>query len=285
MHFLISAVDTGLGRFSKEAISQQSLMELCVQDIPPTKRIAKVQTEMGDFFDIDKWFGVELNADGDVVKINWAMIGFANVNMAFFPSTVKRLILVGNELSGTVPWAELPDALEILGVALNSLEGSASFDQLPGCVKKISLIGNRFSGSLLLDCLPAATEAVTVSRNQFTGTVDLAHIPAGCLRIDASDNKLTGGVDVSMLPHGLESLNLSSNMLSGTLELTSLPAGLRNLNLKNNAFEGDICIGALHEKLVGIWISSKSKIRFVDGDGNLVRDVNRLHIERFDAEW
>lgn len=89
-------------------------------------------------------------------ELNLGLNQFSLLDMTGAPSTLQRLLLQNNELSGPLDLSELPPALTDLTVASNRFDGPVDLTSLPLTLTSLSLGSNNFRGPVNLTHLPNA---------------------------------------------------------------------------------------------------------------------------------
>mmetsp|Transcript_25699 Transcript_25699/g.40060 ORF Transcript_25699/g.40060 Transcript_25699/m.40060 type:complete len:218 (-) Transcript_25699:7-660(-) len=190
----VSAVDQPPGKFDVNSLSQQTLMELLIQDVYDKEPLC-IDDE--DPKDIRRWHGVTLNVKEEVVRIVWRGFDIS--------------------LSGTLDFRKLPPTVENVQVQRTDLEGTLDCSMLPQSIVIFGIQSNRFSGELDLTCLPKQLEHFCVQSNDFGGTLDLSSLPETLRRLDLSLNQSVGWTNFDMLPDAQVELNVVFTQLSGTV--------------------------------------------------------------------
>ena len=229
MLFLCIAADASIGRFDRNSLSDQTLMELFVEDLPEKEKY-RLQDEEDDFKDIAHWEMVKLNDFHRVTSIQTERELGGSLNFAYVPPLCLEIVAESASLLGTIETSALPDGLQLLSIRNNSLRGTFGFERLPQQMKYVDIYQNDFSGSAVLDNLPAALEDLDLSFNNFDGTVSL-----------------------DLLPQTLQTLNMSQNPLTGAFILRSPPASLDALWADNCAFSGTAVVHSQVKDIVFLW--------------------------------
>ena len=245
---LLSLIDpSALGRLDVTTMSQQALME-CLVASGADKSSATFYDDNGNFYPIEMWKGVRLDAHGDVVTICWS------------------------DISGTLPLRWLPDTTQTLQIYSNKAHASVDFQALPRCLRFFILHGVRVSGEVRLDGLPPHIEHIVAIDSGCTGEIALADIPETLSLIYITEHAMSridlrctaqgltiirlhygglhGTLDFRHSPPMLEMLNLGWNALSGALRFEGLSDTLERLYLNNNAFHGTLRLDYLLPALV-----------------------------------
>jgi len=144
---------------------------------------------------------------------------------------VTQLVLVGNNLNGTLP-ASLSNLTHLTALALQANAISGTLPALPATLQSINLATNTLSGTLPM--LPAGLTLLSISGNTLSGTIP--PLPATLIDIDVSGNALSGTIPA--LPANLQLFNANNNQLSGTIP--ALPATLTILGVANNQLTGNV---------------------------------------------
>mmetsp|Transcript_7516 Transcript_7516/g.11317 ORF Transcript_7516/g.11317 Transcript_7516/m.11317 type:complete len:216 (-) Transcript_7516:23-670(-) len=191
MHLLLVFSDPLVGRFDRDSLPPQALMELLLQNCSAKDSIIPVLSEINDIADGDS---LTTGDSREVVSIIWT----------------------ARNLDGSFPFVLLPSSLEELILNVNRLDGSLSVSDLPRGLRTFSVEVNRLSGSLDLTCLPETIQLFNVAHNEFSGEIDLTHLPTRIERVFLNFNQFFGHVDFGHLPQSLRYLSLTKNTyLSG----------------------------------------------------------------------
>jgi len=230
------SADSSLGKVDKSSFSQQTLMELFIQNIVHKELLCRDATEPAD---ISEWTHVDLNAYGEVDAIHWQDTGVeGQLGFQWLPDSVRRLCIERNVFSGIVDCRCLPPDLESLEMEMNAFSGSLDLDALPRRLEFVNFNENRLSGEVSLTNLPPQLEILFLSINELSGSVNLEALPKTMDQLFLHDNAFSGTVCLTRLPSSLSLLTLDRNHFCGTLDLTSLPPGMFGLDLSSNDFEG-----------------------------------------------
>ena len=241
--FALTADDV-LGRFNKLCISQQSLMEMFVQDIDDVS-IAKDAD--GSFIDIEKWSIVKLDAKGDVVTIN---MDIEDIDMGglFDSDDYDRSITTSCFIEGgTIDFQYVPPTVKTINIEDMDMEGSLETSCLPSCLETLNVYSNKFKGSFDIASLPKDVISIIISANALSGSLSMVCLPPKITTLNAWGNKFSGAVNLIALPPNLEILNLSENKLEGLLELRNVPPALQYVELQGNKFDEEkVILDAKH---------------------------------------
>ncbi|XXG83357.1 hypothetical protein AAC387_Pa10g1133 [Persea americana] len=152
-------------------------------------------------------------------------------------ATLSNLILCHNRLSGGVP-PLISSSLTRLDLKHNDLSGVLSDRSLPSSLQYLSLSSNRLTGSVdrVLDRLDRLNY-LDLSMNRFTGSIpgSVFNLPISSLQLQR--NLFSGPVrplDQVTIP----TVDLSYNRLSG--EISPLLSTVQNLYMNNNKFSGQV---------------------------------------------
>ncbi|RWR93652.1 putative inactive leucine-rich repeat receptor-like protein kinase IMK2 [Cinnamomum micranthum f. kanehirae] len=152
-------------------------------------------------------------------------------------ATLSNLILGHNRLSGGVP-PLISSSLTRLDLKHNELSGVLSDQSLPSSLQYLSLSSNRLTGSVdrVLDRLDRLNY-LDLSMNRFTGSIpgSVFNLPISSLQLQR--NLFSGPVrplDQVTIP----TVDLSYNRLSG--EISPLLSTVQNLYMNNNKFSGQV---------------------------------------------
>ena len=185
--FFLDTVDPSLGRVGHDSFSQQTLMEMVIEEITNKEEICRDADEPKD---IEEWKGVTIEKD-EVAEINWderELTG--SLHLGWLPSSVRKFTAFNNRLTGTLDWASLPTSMKALYLRHNAFTGSIDFERLPEGMEHLSVSENMFCGSLKLWSLPKAM-TFFMNDNKFSGSVDFTRLPAVLVRLSLSANQLS----------------------------------------------------------------------------------------------
>ena len=227
--FLHSA-DAECGKVDYDALSEQTLLELLIQDV---KNISALQDSDGGFLDISEWPGLSFDVDGKVGHIDYyhylgeSLFGDpsdddsddenddcpigpgGSIDLRWVPMHVTEFSMQGLKLSGTIETASLPRKLIDFDITGNEFSGPFETTDLPSTSEDIRIRENQLSGTLDMTALPPKLQIFDAGNNRFTGSVDFGSLPEGVTLVDVGGNKFTGSVDLSKIPADLASLCIS----------------------------------------------------------------------------
>ena len=262
--------DVSLGRFDKNSMPQQTLIEMLVQDFIDVK-IAK--DEEGNFHDIEKWCIFKFNADGEVAEIN---IDVDDKEMGFYliyNNDFIRSIKTGCfSEGGTIDFQYVPSTVTSLIICEMEFEGTLETKDLPAGLLKLSLTENKFAGTFSISDLPSKIDYVSIRSNHFEGSLDIESLPGSVTVFVASQNHFLGTINLNNLPRALRSLVLSDNELTGSLELRNAPITLEEVSLFGNNFQGEKLIVDASRKFKYFVVDSIFKGKVVTADGSPFND-------------
>ena len=306
------AADVALGRVDYETLSDQTLMELFIDNMTDAeKEIYK--DENGAYLDITEWESVTIDQSSNaVVALNFDFDEEGSLAFAFMPRTVYKFSHIGGmitgtidtsvlpngleeftlthavEMSGTINFCTLPSSLIDFEISSNDFRGSADLSALPKGLVTLDISYNNFIGSVILDKLPPSLEELSISANNFDGSLCFDALPEPLWYIDASKCNFSGSINLSSLPMGIDTLYVHMNALTGDLYLPNRLQFLADAKFSYNAFTG---VAVVHSKLCGAVTFHNNKITAVvdetgadyvcekDADG-FVRGIN-VYANRF----
>ena len=211
----LQAVDPSLGRFDRNALTDQMLMELLIEPFDgPSKQ--RFLDSAGHIADACVWLGVFCSDAGDVESVFISEKVAPSINLQFLPSKLLCFSIRGH-----------------------ALDGSLDVHDLPATLMDYDIADNKICGELDLPALPRAMRLLCVEFNLLTGTLDLKSLPPSLETFYGASNQFTGSISLTSLPEGLEELSLSNNMLSGEICLDSLPLMLQEIRLDRNHLTGE----------------------------------------------
>ena len=235
---LLTAVTADpLGRFSALSLSQQSLMEMLVQDFSDVK-IAKDAD--GAFFDIKEWSVLRIDENGDIVAI---YIDAEDADFFDVPSIKERSFDAG----GSIDFQYVPQTVQFLDLGCMMLEGQLETSILPSVLDNLSVGGNRLKGTFDIKGLPKGMEYINIPANKLHGSLAMDCLPSPMEIFNAWDNEFSGTVNLTELSPMLKKLSLSFNRLEGPLVLLNVPPALKDVELHNNSFDTEkVVLDAKH---------------------------------------
>ena len=255
---LFSMCDPALGRLDYASLSDQTLMEMLVDDMPDVYK-SRYQDTNGNFTDISTWPRVQLQNDRVVqVEFTTRNIGDRQFPFELIPPLVEHFALYESAANGTVDTKILPRTLLRFDVTENKLYGELNFPAFPRGLKEIIICYNQFSGSCALQ-----------------------HLPDKLVRFDAMSNKFSGEVALNNLPSTLERLYLKRNNLSGQIAIDRLPAPMQFLDLGENKFYGDFRMMVFPPDLRCVSLDDNYEL---SGTAVLRRSTEEMHFE-LEIDW
>ena len=190
-------------------------------------------------YDIRAWKGLEFDAEGKVISIDWYTSRGLNkddrgvLDLQWLPSTVKRVRIHEIRLVNFSA-AVFPHAVESIDIRTQLLYGS---HYRPNIYLKTTLE----TGDL-----PHALQMLRLERNLLFGSLDLTSLPHAMVDLSVCDNVFTGSVNLTKLPGGMRCINLSKNKFSGSLDVSQMPDSVRELQLDSNDFLGPMPLFGFH---------------------------------------
>mmetsp|Transcript_7099 Transcript_7099/g.10732 ORF Transcript_7099/g.10732 Transcript_7099/m.10732 type:complete len:263 (-) Transcript_7099:53-841(-) len=181
--FFVRSVDpSALGRPDKASLSDQTLMELLVQDVLEKSEFIGSD---GAFKDVSDWDRVTTDENERVTNIQFdALSSTGDFHLEWLPLSVLVCNVEGNGWDGTIEWSALPAGLRIFSAFDNKLHGSLPIPDVPRAMWVLLLGRNFLSGTLDLTLLPPDLEMLELSYNQFFGTISLVNIQKRITAID-----------------------------------------------------------------------------------------------------
>ena len=182
-------------------------------------------------YDIRAWKGLEFDAEGKVISIDWYTSRGLNkddrgvLDLQWLPSTVKRVRIHEIRLVNFSA-AVFPHAVESIDIRTRRLYYSP---YRPKC---------DLQTTLETADLPHALQILILERNLLFGSLDLTSLPPPMVHLSVCNNILTGSVNLTKLPGGMRIINLSKNKFSGSLDVSQMPDSVRELQLDSNDFTG-----------------------------------------------
>ena len=219
---LITALDTTLGRVNRNDITQQSRLELLIEDLLDKSRF---HDKDGFYKDVCEWDGVTLDVENLVVGILWA-----SMNTAFFPQ------------GGSLDLQWIPETAVSFTVYKAGIAGNFDVKYLPRHIQLFDLAQNTFTGDVDLTHLPSTVRGIFLGNNCLTGTLDFTMLPLSLRKLYLQENQFTGSINLIGLTDTIEELSVAGNQLSGTLNLSELPNSMQVLILEENKFKGSLRI-------------------------------------------
>ena len=194
MHMiLLTAIDPSIGKVDQSTLSQQTTMELLVENI---MNVTKVTGDFEAPNTIDKWKGITLDASGNVKCINWEHQYNLNgpLPLQWLPHTLRGIDVTANWLCGSLDLDVLPALLIEVFLGQNNFEGTVSLRHLPPGLLVLELVGNRLSGPIDLTSLPSGLQGLLLGNNPFEGETDFSKLPDSLMHLTIGNTKLSGVV-------------------------------------------------------------------------------------------
>ena len=263
---LIASDDAHMSRLDPTLLSQQALMEMFVDAMQNKDRFMHNE----NYKDISEWQGMTCNDNEEVIEVRIShdvhnqhpKLG-GRMNMRFLPSTVRSLIIVGQDMEGTLEANDMPTYLETfnirsnlitgelnvkdfpqtlttLQVDYNALSGEIEWEFLPANLKNFDAVSNEFHGSILLTNLPSTLEVLNLSNNQFSGEINLLSLPRNLHQLSIGGNNLCGRLLFDAVPERLSTLQLSSNHFTGNIDFKRIIPNALYFSIRGNEVEGSL---------------------------------------------
>ena len=186
---------------------------------------------------IDQWHDVIVR-ETDTLELKLQGI-VGSVEFSKLPPSTTQLSLRGTPEGKIVGrLANLPSSLTRLFLSGNRMTGAVDLTCLPSGLEVLCLSSNKFSGEVVLTALPSSMFHLDLSQNAFTGIVDLTQLPVKMTQLYIQQNDFRGAVDLSRLPPSMETVYLRDNHFTGSLETCTFPLSLFVLDLRGNLFTG-----------------------------------------------
>ena len=133
------AIDPALGRLDYESLSDQTLMEILVDEMNEDSKDT-LKDKNGNFKDVCEWFTPFHSTEARIqceservvgVKIAWSFPSGKPFPFQFLPPLVTKLLSRSCGLNGTLDTMDLPRSLSEIDVRNNNLYGSFHCENLP----------------------------------------------------------------------------------------------------------------------------------------------------------
>ena len=208
------------------------------------------------------------NGAGWTTQTNWnGAVGtectWFGVTCSVFGTSVVGIVLVSNNLTGTIPALNGLTDLQIFNVGTNHLTGtipalSALTDlrlfnvgenQLTGTIPALTGLTNLLvfdvGKNQLTGTIPALTglpslRSFTLSNNQLTGTIPALTGLTDLQVFDVGMNHLTGAIPALTGPTDLRVFDVGENQLTGTIPALTALTSLQSFTVSNNLLTGTI---------------------------------------------
>ena len=241
----IACTDDGLGRFSSLCISDQTLMEMLVQDFEDVN-IAKAG---GNFIDISEWSILCFDDSGSITAINIDIDDTEYIDDDPFYRSIHRSIKESCfDGGGSIDFKYVPQTVTSLTVSEMSFKGTIETRDLPSGLIRLNVYGNYLMGSFDISGLPECIERIDIARNELTGSLKIEFLPESVKELCAISNNFSGTLNMAKLPPKVESLVLSCNRFTGKIELPKVPSSLCQINLDSNLFDRErLVIDSAHK--------------------------------------
>mmetsp|Transcript_6834 Transcript_6834/g.10346 ORF Transcript_6834/g.10346 Transcript_6834/m.10346 type:complete len:212 (-) Transcript_6834:20-655(-) len=191
MIHILSSVDQSLGRVDKASFTQQTLMEILIENI-------EVQDSIVHGESITQWFGVSMRNDS-VDTIRWLGVRLGgSIDFRWLPPTLTSINAVKNDFSGETCLTELPPTLQVFNISENHFCGSLDLTTLPESLTSMCVSGNNFSGSIDLTKLPKSLASLSLQSNPLDGEADFSQLPDALIHLNVIDTGLTGSLFIPL---------------------------------------------------------------------------------------
>ena len=228
-----------LGRVDIVSLSQQTLMELVIGDMPRQSK-RQFQDRHGNYLPIDSWWGLDSDDSGNVVAIKWAnaFVNGNKISLTYLPQTVETVEITNMSSDSQISFDELPRNLRYLCLTSCRFQGTVNLENLPQYLRNLQILKNRFSRSISIHALPAVMHSLNISHNSLSGSLDFSSLPASMRLLNISYNRFSGSVCLENLPDGIEVIHLQSNRFTGKLFVDCIPDSLEVIHVKENRWSG-----------------------------------------------
>uniref|UniRef100_A0A7S4KL04 Leucine-rich repeat protein n=1 Tax=Paramoeba aestuarina TaxID=180227 RepID=A0A7S4KL04_9EUKA len=168
MFVSVTAIDDVLGKVEKSSLSQQTLMELLIQN---TEEKANVCRDEASPAEATKWYGIISDKREQVTHLLWGYKSLrGSIQLEWLPLRVVSVQLNNNGFVGTVCLTELPESLLRLSLSDNKFQGAVDLRRLPNRLELLQLELNGFSGETDFTQLPVSLKLLNVSSTKLSGT-------------------------------------------------------------------------------------------------------------------
>ena len=180
IHLVVCMDSSALGRFNRGTLSDQSLMELLIDDL-----IGKEQfiDDDGEYLDLRKWgagwsvFRFDDQGSLEAINLNGFFDG-GSIQMQWAPERLLSLNFAENQIMGSLETASFPPLLCTLDVSVNSMSGEFAIEGLPRHIEYIDISANNFRGILNTRDFPPSMRKFYGDQNAFTHIQDLTSLPS-----------------------------------------------------------------------------------------------------------
>ena len=273
---LLLGADASLGRVDYSLLSDQTLMEMLIEDLDDEAK-KRYQDNEGMYLDVCKWSCVTCDDDRRVIEIGAdSSVISGSIHLYFVPPKLKVLKIkppwTGGKLTGSVDLAHLPRGVRAIDLRNNELTGEVDLTHLPESMEKLYLGRNQLTGGIDLTQLPGRMDYLSLNNNQLTRGIDLTHLPGEMEELYLQNNRFTGEIDLAHLPVGMQFLFLDNNQLSGSFVIKSLANGAL-INAQGNKFNAVAVVSS--KTLSDIFLEGSGVTSVVDENGK-ERDSERF---------
>uniref|UniRef100_A0A7S4PAD4 Leucine-rich repeat protein n=1 Tax=Paramoeba aestuarina TaxID=180227 RepID=A0A7S4PAD4_9EUKA len=210
-----------LGRPDYSLLSDQSLMEILVQDAEFSLPNVFKDND-GAFLDIDSWETIKLDADGKVIFIEFVeCFGCGKLNLEAIPRSVRKFEVGNTECSGDVPFSKLCNEVRFMTLHDTWFYGSVDLTRIPRKMIRFTLSRSKFSGTLDFSNLPPTLVALDLRWNAFTGSIDISYITAN-IREDSFQHFQLQFYDAEPVEGMDFGIDLSKNQFEGDIIVRDL---------------------------------------------------------------
>ena len=263
IHLLFAVDDSALGRFQKESLPSQDLLEMLVCGLDGVDRL---KDRRGDFLDIHKWKAIAFDQKDNVISVHFNTP--VSRDLAYDRPPLKRSVGSG----GTIDLQWLPHTVVSFESPSMQFQGTIETALLPSGLFSFNAKSNQFRGTFDIAHLPSNIEYVIIDRNALEGSLDLPALPRRVKEFLANENQFSGSIDLDNLPQTLKRLSIAHNALTGRLSLLCPSESLRYLYFEGNQFDTSVFQISVPKTLAEIVVDVVMCSNVVDATGSNVFD-------------
>ena len=269
----LCTLDTRPGAIDHLFYNDETLMAMFIGGIDEKSR-KPFHSNKGKYHSIREWKGLTFDNHQNLIEIDFTLQVAGSLAFAFVPRSVKKIVVVGCGLTGTIDAELLPDGLEHFDAAEANMHGSIHFPGLPSHLMHFDVSESNFSGSADLRNLPPNLIKLMLSANLFSGKISLNTLPKKMKELSLANNRFYGGVSVAHLPESMEDFSISDCDFCGPLKLNRLPPNLKYFSVSHNKFTGSVSI---------VQDFNTNKLEGIDLSHNCFSGVAKIDPEIFES--
>ena len=258
------SIDAALGRLDYDSLSDQTLMEILMENSGPYF----LHDKNGNFTDACSWDYVSCE-NGRVTHLQFEKCYlWSQFEFGFIPPLVRSFTVLSCDMRGTLDTSLLPRNLELFDVGFQKMSGTLDWKSFPRKLRSIDIKYNLFTGSIVLSDLPNALVYLEVLGNRFSGELSFRELPPSLYKLNLSGNELTGPITIDEVHNQIYEINLGCNFFSGDFRLLVVPPKLKKISvIENDEMSGTAVLPkSLDTEYFRLWYDGIKAVH--DEDGN-----------------